>query len=162
VWCDFATGESGDLLDLWSASKGIPLADAIREAKAHLGITEPCFEGTRQKNYVRPPKPKAHSPKGPELEWLTTERRLAEDTIAASKVASDNGHVYFPFLRGGELVMCKLRGIKEIDGKKKIMPTSKDQEPCLFGWQAIPESAREVVICEGEIDAMSLFQYGFP
>ncbi|WP_440867422.1 bifunctional DNA primase/helicase [Symbiopectobacterium purcellii] len=38
-----------------------------------------------------------------------------------------------------------------------------DCEPCLFGWQAInPKERNLVVICEGEIDAMSLHQYGLP
>jgi twinkle protein len=32
----------------------------------------------------------------------------------------------------------------------------------LFGWQAIPAEAREVVITEGEIDAMSMAAYGYP
>jgi twinkle protein len=32
----------------------------------------------------------------------------------------------------------------------------------LFGWQAIPDDARDVVICEGEIDALSWAAYGFP
>jgi len=32
----------------------------------------------------------------------------------------------------------------------------------LFGWQAVDENAREVVICEGELDAMALWDYGFP
>lgn len=162
VWCDFATGESGDLLDLWCAAKGVQLAEAIREAKAYLGISEPHFEGSRKKTYVRPQKPKAHTPRGPELEWLINERCLSERAISEYKIATDAGKVFFPFLRTGELVMCKFRAIKEVDGKKVIMPTSKDQEPCLFGWQAIPSSAREVTICEGELDALSLFDYGFP
>ncbi|QBI77608.1 putative replication helicase, partial [Pseudomonas phage vB_Pae_CF67a] len=46
-------------------------------------------------------------------------------------------------------------------GKKKIT-TSSDTEPCLFGWQAIPDGIREVTITEGEIDAMTAWQYGRP
>ncbi|MBN0941860.1 toprim domain-containing protein, partial [Pseudomonas aeruginosa] len=37
-----------------------------------------------------------------------------------------------------------------------------DTEPCLFGWQAIPDGNREVTITEGEIDAMTAWQYGRP
>jgi len=35
-------------------------------------------------------------------------------------------------------------------------------EPCLFGWHLIPKTARTITICEGEIDAMTLHQYGIP
>src|SRR5262249_48631484 len=37
-----------------------------------------------------------------------------------------------------------------------------DCEPVLFGWQAIDPEAREVTITEGELDAMSAFDYGWP
>jgi twinkle protein len=46
------------------------------------------------------------------------------------------------------------------DGAKPI-PTARDCEPILFGWQAMPADAREVVITEGEIDALSWAAYGF-
>lgn len=42
------------------------------------------------------------------------------------------------------------------------MPTAKNCEPILFGWQAVPANAREIIITEGEIDAMSWFDYGYP
>lgn len=35
-------------------------------------------------------------------------------------------------------------------------------EPCLFGWQAMPNNARVLILCEGEIDCMSYHQYGLP
>ena len=34
VWSDFATGEAGDLLDLWAATHGCDIGTALREAKA--------------------------------------------------------------------------------------------------------------------------------
>jgi twinkle protein len=42
------------------------------------------------------------------------------------------------------------------------MRTESNCEPCLFGWQAIPANAREVVICEGELDALAWYQLGHP
>src|SRR5690606_1191767 len=41
-------------------------------------------------------------------------------------------------------------------------PTAADCEPVLFGWQAIPENVREVVLTEGELDALSWAAYGYP
>lgn len=158
-WSDFADGEhGGDLVDLWAAARGLSLSDAMTEAKNYLGITEPKFHGKVKKTYTAPQKPKCKTPENAELAWLTDTRKLKPEAIKAYQVGAAGGKVYFPFVRDGNLIMCKWRSITS----KDTMPTSKDQEPCLFGWQAIPKTAREVTICEGEIDAISLWQYGFP
>ena len=39
--------------------------------------------------------------------------------------------------------------------------TAKGAEHCLFGWQSIDDNIRAITICEGEIDAMSAYQYGY-
>lgn len=44
VWSDFADGSSGDLLDLWAATRHLTLAEAIKEATRHLGISLPQFD----------------------------------------------------------------------------------------------------------------------
>ena len=41
VWKDFATGEGGDLLNLWSSCRGIQVSQAMREAESWLGISAP-------------------------------------------------------------------------------------------------------------------------
>ncbi|MBN0809639.1 bifunctional DNA primase/helicase, partial [Pseudomonas aeruginosa] len=41
VWCDFATGESGDLLDLWRLARNCDMATALSEARGYLGVQEP-------------------------------------------------------------------------------------------------------------------------
>lgn len=51
--------------------------------------------------------------------------------------------------------------LERIDGKKQIR-TEANCEPCLFGWDMIKAQARSVIICEGEIDAMTLWQYDLP
>ena len=38
VWSDFATGEKGDLLDLWIAVRGLSMVDALKEVKEYLGV----------------------------------------------------------------------------------------------------------------------------
>lgn len=40
VWSDFATGDKGDLLDLWAACRCTSMAEAIREAKQYLGVRD--------------------------------------------------------------------------------------------------------------------------
>ncbi len=163
VWSDFATGERGDLLDLWAVARNIPLKDAIAEAKVYLGIREPQFHAYQPKRYRRPDKPKCQPPAAQSavLVYLTEQRKLTEETISAYRIAERGREIVLPSLRDGQLIAVKYLGIDRPDGKKKIR-VEADCEPCLFGWQAVPVNAREVVITEGEIDAMSLYQYGFP
>ena len=52
--------------------------------------------------------------------------------------------------------------MRKVGPGERPIPTAADCEPVLFGWQAIPDDAREVVITEGEIDALSMAAYGFP
>ena len=157
VWSDFATGDGGDLLDLWAATRGLGLADAMREAKAHLGIQEPRLEGHREKQYRRPERPKcqAASPGSLVALYLGEERGLPSATLEAYKIAERGREIIFPSLRNGELIAVKYLGVDRPDGKKRIR-VEADCEPCLFGWQAIPDKARSVTITEGEIDALSL------
>jgi twinkle protein len=160
VWRDFATGEGGDLLDLWTQARGLSIAEAMREAKAYLGVRETMPQRER-KAYRRPPKPDCRTARGAVSEWLAG-RSLTAETIAAFKVAEQQcdgkTYVVFPYLRDGELVNAKYREIAD----KRGMRQEKDAEPCLFGWHLINPRARTVCIAEGEIDAMSLHQIGFP
>lgn len=158
VWSDFAdSGKGGDLLDLWREVRGIPLKEAITEVKAHLGVFESNLH-THKAVFEKPKKPPCQSPKNRVMEYLKNERKLSENTIRAYKVAEQNEFIVFPSIRDGELIRYKLRSIDD----KHNCKTSLNSEPCLFGWQAIPDNAREVVICEGEIDAMSWYQLGYP
>ena len=158
VWSDFSTGESGgDLLDLYMAANRTSLVEALAWARDYLGIKDdkPQY---KLKSYAKPPKPQCKKPEGEALDWLTKTRNLPESAITAYRIAVNGDNVVFPSLRDGELVRYKIRNIHD----KHKCTTSSDSEPCLFGWQAIPERAREVVICEGEIDAVSWHAFGFP
>lgn len=156
IWADFSSNQSGDLLDLWAVCRGVSIGDAIKQAKAHLGIHDVELYNTR-KEYRKPEKPRCHKPKSAVLEYLTS-RKITPEAIEAYKVAATDDEVLFPYLRDGELVNAKYRNIHD----KKKMRIEAGCELCLFGWQAISETARSVTICEGEIDALTLWQYGFP
>lgn len=157
VWADFAdNSKGGDLLDLWQQVRGLSMAETIKEAKQYLGIADDYFQP--KKKYTRPEKPTCHAPLARVFDWLSVQRNLNTNTIEAYKIGESGDSVVFPSMRNGELIRYKIRDIKD----KHKCTTSSDSEPCLFGWQAIPDTAREVVICEGEIDAMSWYQLGYP
>jgi twinkle protein len=161
VWSDFATGEGGDLLDLWCKAKGLTLAQALDEARAWLGVTRPALHRPVQRQYVRPAKPQCTTPKGRALDYLKEDRNLPTASTDAYRIGETaTGDIVFPFLLpDGTLALVKTR--KPEDGARS-KPTAADCELVLFGWQVISENAREVTICEGEIDALSLHAYGFP
>lgn len=162
VWSDFATGEKGDLLDLWCSVRGVSFKNALTETQDFLGIREltPDFGGVRK--YSKPEKPRNLRSIGSSvMEYLSNNRKLSEKTLSEFKIGQDSGEIVFPYFRDDELIHWKKLSLNRgSDGKKK-MSTSKASEPCLFGWQALDDNARQIVICEGEIDAMSLHQYGW-
>lgn len=160
VWSDFASGESGgDLLDLWSAVKGVSLAAAIDDARDWLGVERPKFVAPT-KEYKAPIKPEGlrRLDATPVERYLSDERGISADTAKAFRIAADGDRVLFPFIDPqGETRMIKFR---DINDKKKQGPTSAGQMPILFGWQAVDANAREVWIVEGEFDAMAAHQMG--
>lgn len=179
TWADFAAGQGGDLLDLWREVKGLALAEAIRDVKRYLGIQEPAFEKLTAKSYRRPAAPKAAkkvADESPVRKYLAG-RGITAESIAAYRLGEveavgpwegwkrqepwQGPWIVLPSFRGNELTAVKYLHLQRRDGKKQTI-VEANCEPCLFGWQAIPENSRTVTICEGELDALSLWQYGFP
>ncbi len=164
IWSDFASGESGDLLDLWQAVRNINLADAIKEAKTFLGITEDYKRKLPpKKKYIRPEKPKDIIPLNKHQASLDhlMGRGITEDVIALYKVVAKEGSIVFPYIKNNELYGLKTTKLERKKGKKQISFTT-DSEPTLFGWHTLTGKERNITICEGEIDAMSLCVYGIP
>jgi twinkle protein len=163
VWADFASGQKGDLLDLWMASRGCDLVEAMRQVCAHLGIRDDMpANAPPPKAFRIPEKPRCQTPKAKVLEWLTG-RGLTAETLKAFKIGEQlaNGKAYavFPYItEDGEVVNVKYRN----PDVKKDMRQETGAMPCLFGWHLIDPNCRTVSITEGEIDAMSLHQLGFP
>jgi twinkle protein len=136
------------------------LPEALDAARDYLGLTAPEPYRNPRPNYTRPPKPKCRPPEARVMDYLCEVRAISRDALTSYKVGDDGSRIIFPFLLpDGTLAMAKAREAE--DGAKPI-PTARDCEPVLFGWQAIDPNAREVVITEGEIDTLSLATYGFP
>ncbi len=163
VWCDFTTGETGgDALDLWCAVRSCDMRTAMDEAMSYLGVSQPRLTAPSERAYVRPERPACQTPKdqSPVMEYLTG-RGLKPETIAAFKIGEQGRKIVFPYLRDGSLIAYKTLGLDRPNGKKQIV-FSAGAEPCLFGWQAVPNDAREITLVEGEIDCLTAWQYGRP
>lgn len=159
VWCDFASGESGDLIDLWAAARNCDIGTAIREAKAFVGIHDVPLSGRSAQAKVIAKPAGLRGLGDAETHWLREERRLSPEAIAEYKlVCKGQGAIGFPYLLpGGELVGMKYRSIRE----DKYWAEAGGSKT-LFGWQAIPSGARSVVLCEGELKALAFWDYGHP
>jgi len=167
VWSDFATGESGDIINLWCIVRNLSFLDAMNEIRQKLGVATPKMSmSNTTKNYVRPRLPQisqALSDESTAIKYLTEERKLTLQTLQKYRITTSADQILFPYYRGNELIMIKyLNVFRDATGKKE-MSVSANCEPCLFGWQAVERGdLRSVVIVEGEIDAMTLTQYGIP
>jgi twinkle protein len=181
VWADYAAGQSGDLLDLWREVRGYGSnKETLAEVKKYLGIKEPRFERPPKKTYNRPVAPKdARKPAegSPVMRYLIEERKLTPEAIAAyrlgeiDKVGPYPGwktqrpargpFIVFPYFRpGGELYGVKYLHLERKEGKKFTL-VEPGCEPTCFGWHVIDPRSREITICEGEIDAVSLWIFGY-
>ncbi|EIC4353497.1 toprim domain-containing protein [Salmonella enterica] len=172
VWCEFNGGQGGDLLDLWVAVRNIQLHQAMQEAREFLGVkTESSDFLPKPEKIYKKPERKGVKPTRECFSYLAS-RGISHETAKIFKVTdavifdhdskTEIPAIAFPYLRDGELKQVKRLGTERHNGKKIIMAEA-DCEPCLFGWQAMNPTERNlVVICEGEIDAMTIHQYGFP
>lgn len=159
-WFDFATGEKGDLIDLWAETRSMTLGDALVAAKDWLGVHDPKPYREPEKVYAKPQKPSGAPINGNPLDYLRDKRKIADEVLRRYRVGSRSNEIVFLFLRpDGTLALVKTR--EAVDGAHP-RPTQADCEPILFGWQAIPADSREALICEGEVDALSWATYGLP
>lgn len=158
-WQDFAQdGCYGDLIDLTAKVHGVGTREAVEIAAKWAGVSLDSAAGVT-KRFVAPEKPQVTKPKGAVLDWLLS-RGLNQDTIDAYKLGANTDTVYFPCLGvDGTLQNYKSRNIYD----KTKQTQAKGARPTLFGWGVIPkDTSRTLYITEGELDAMAMYQAGFP
>lgn len=168
-WRDWANQEHhGDLLDLWRIRRGVSPGEAIRQTKEWLGISDP--KAAQQKTYAKAPeKPyKAPSPEGRVVTWFKEKRGIPANVLDSYRVTlklDEPKMIVFPcYSPTGELINRSYRSIPK-DGEKKQVFQDKGCAPSLFGWQALSPNVyeqREILLCEGQIDAMTWAVWGFP
>lgn len=165
VWSDFQSGESGDLLDLWAITKSLSISQTMKEVSEQFNVLSKNYSphDSYKKTFTRPAKKDRESLKeeSPVHKYLSEVRGLNSKTIFLYAIPHSKDEIIFNYYREQEIIFEKTLKLQRKDGKKQVF-VSANAEPCLFGWQMIPPNDRKVIICEGEIDAMSFFQYGYP
>ncbi len=158
-WKDFSSSDKGgDLLDLYCAVNSVNMAEAIKWGYQWLGIERPRMTSPSKRKYVKPERPPeaAALAKAPKVSQWFASRRISIETLVKFKIAAKGADAaIFPFIRDGELVHIQYRSVAE----KKFW-ASADTELILFGWQALPDTARSVILCEGPMDALAWAEYG--
>lgn len=164
IWSDFATGEAGDALDLWKAVKGLDTKSALNGAASWLGHDlKPTFYPKRIEQYYKAVEKNWTEtvPDDPVPKYLTDKRGLNEKTIKLFEIGIRGNDIVFPFKLGKIISKAKYLSLIRNGGKKKIS-VSPNTPSCLFGWHALKADLDEITLTEGEIDAMSLYQMGYP
>lgn len=168
-WRDWADNDThGDLIDLWRLSKSIPAAEAIRQAKDFLGISDP-ITAQAQKVYGLPTTngTKPLSATGMAMDFLVHKRKLEPAIVNLLKIqgTAEKRAIVFPcYNPEGNLINRSYRTLPK-DGEKKEVWQDKGCAPCIFGWHALPEAAyasKTVLLCEGQIDCATWTQWGIP
>src|SRR3546814_9055128 len=106
---DGETGQSGDLIGLWMAVKGVILRDACTEAMEYLGIREDRLDPPPRKSYAKQTRSGVSKLSDEHRDWLVNVRTIAPETVTAYKQATRTAWLMFPYLREGELVAAKYR-----------------------------------------------------
>lgn len=161
LWRDFAGNEGGDLLNLWCLCRNKTIPEAILEVRQWLGIPSPTFEPQRRASWVKP-EIKNEIPIKPNsrvYNYLVGERKLTLETLNKFQIKEIQNEIVFSYFRNGKLTLIKYLKVDRPNGKKEIRVTP-NSEPSLFGWDATPKDARTGALMEGELDAMSMVQYG--
>lgn len=151
---------------LWTKVKNIKFPEAIKEACDWMGVKQEDFgiKRGKSKTFNNPPKDSIRLAEcnSPVMDYLTGERRLDPITLAKARVAEtdDGTEIVFPYIeydpetKKDRAVHRKYIKLARPDGKKDCHST-KGTKHCLYGKNLIEENTSELVICEGEIDALS-------
>lgn len=158
---------------LWAKVKNVSYVEAIKQACDWLGVKVEDFgvKRIRQKAYLKPDKAPVRptEPNSEVNDYLTLERRLDPLIVAKAKIGeTDDGKTiifsfaeWSPETKGFLCVHRKYLKLERPDGKKDVQ-TTKGTKRCLYGKNLIDDNVSEIIICEGEIDALSWHSWGIP
>lgn len=164
LWCDFAdAGKKGSLIDLWMEVKGLSFPNALKEIREWLGLppeTAPGrVYGAKTKNQYQEPTRKglgALEAGDPVLKYLTEDRKIPHEIVQRYQIArtADSGAIAYPYFAGPALCMLKFLALERPEGKKRIW-ASPNPRKVLFGKPACSDHSGELIIAEGETEALT-------
>ena len=130
-------------------------------AENFIQIQRPAAYVKKNKTFEKPPVDML-KPLTEDIITYFAKRKISVETLHDFNVSADeNGNIVFPFYRGGDLTFVKYRKPKKHtkeDGPKEWQ--MKNTEPILFGMDNVAFN-RPLVITEGEIDALSVYEAGY-
>ena len=140
----------------------------FRQLLEHFGENATDFEeirissiGSNKTKQYSKPDPDELRPVTEDIITYFAVRKISEETVNAFKIASTvEGNIAFPFYRDGVLQYVKYRKPKKhvkADGPKEW--SFPNGQPLLFGMDNVA-FGKPLVITEGQIDAMSLYEAG--
>jgi twinkle protein len=93
------------------------------------------------------------------LEYLKS-RGISEATAKIYNIGDDGkGNIAFPYIKDGQQVAVKYRPARKIkDGERKMWREEGTDTTTLFGMHTV--TGDTLTVCEGEIDAMALYESG--
>lgn len=158
---------------LWCQARKCNFPEAVKQASDWLGVKPEDYGIRRHKQRVySKPGQAAVRPvecNGKAMDYLTLERRLDPIVLAKAMVCeTDDGQsISFPYIEKDPETgkdHCVHRKFLKVDrpAGKKEMHSTKGTKRCLYGKNIIDENTSEIVICEGEIDALSWSSWGIP
>ena len=114
----------------------------------------PAISSTSSRTYTKPPEVALTAVTPKAIAWFRNERGLTAETVAAFSVKLYKGELVFEYYRGGALQNRKYRT------PDKKFRQEKNPRPTLWNADNVLAESRELVICEGEMDTMAVWQLG--
>jgi twinkle protein len=184
IWHCFGCSQTGDVFDFEMKRKGLDFMSALKLVANVVGVSVPekrmyqppevRAAAAPQRGVFDPDKFRALEPGGKVWSYLTEKRKLQPETMERYSVGQTvDGQAYsfaykwwlpgYKYQEGDRprFEFAKVVKVDRKDGKKEEWREPKGGKNILFGMVAVPKHATELVIAEGEIDAITWAQYGY-
>ena len=110
-----------------------------------------------RKNYK---KPKTElMPASTATEKYLAQRKISKVTLDKMQVSENDGNIVFPYYENGELVMLKFRPARKVKKGERKAWREEGGRPVFWGMDHCTHN-KPLIICEGEIDALTLVECG--
>ncbi len=164
--CYAGCGSSGDLAVLIAEVNDQPRRDVQVRLRASLPVSEEALAKALGAFQVTPVSPPPELPEDLTYEHgqapqYIFDRGFTPETLRAWDVGYDEGlkAVVIPVHQDGVLVGLVRRCV---EGKAKYLNTRFPRGDTLLGLDHLPFDCPDVIVVEGPLDAMWLYQHGFP